>query len=61
MYRIYRKSKEEKNCWIDNFSLYKCFLNLRDICRIIFRKGKNCPLNIRFLYKFLYKAENTSP
>ena len=39
----------------------KCLLNLRDKCRIIFRKGNNCPLNIRFTYKVLYRVQHASP
>ena len=53
--------KMDKHFHIYKFIFFKCRIHLSDNSRIIFRKTKKCPLNIRFLYKFLYKVQNMSP
>ena len=56
-----QKNKKDKHFDIYKFIFFKCRIHLSDNSRIIFRKTKKCPLNIRFFYKFLYKVQNVSP
>ena len=60
---IFSNYKKLKTTKMAGFTI-SCFLDaqeiLKDNSRIIFRKTK-CPMIVRFLYKFLYRVQNTSP
>ena len=55
-----KQVKKDKNCHIYNFFFFKCPTCLNDNSRTTLRKNKKCPLNIRLLYKALYRVQNIS-
>ena len=55
-----QKTKEDKYFKIFNYFYFMCAINLRDNCKTICSKTKTCPLNITFLYKFLYRVISIS-
>ena len=59
--RSYKKTKQDNNCQIYNFSFFKCPILLTDRSRIILKKRKKCPINTTFLDNFVYKVLNISP
>ena len=48
-----QQTKKAKIFLFYNFLFFKCQRGLISNTRIIFRKMKKCPLNIRYLYKSL--------
>ena len=52
-----QETKEDKNCQIYTFLFFNSPISHSDRSRIIFRKRKNCTLNIRFLYQFIQSSK----